>query len=152
MRPDEPSVTSAFVTGAAIAGISLGLGGAVAVGADSDTGKAAGIYGVQAGLVMAPLAAHAMLGEYKRGVLFAVPPFAAMLGMAAVLQTRPHTVSGGPAAYQYAFTSAMTLSILSSIFGVSDVLSFHDRNGAASVAVLPEVGQERIGIRIGGRL
>jgi hypothetical protein len=47
---------------------------------------------------------------------------------------------------------AMTLSVFSSMLGVSDVLSFHDRNGENSIAVLPDVSQERIGIHIGGKL
>jgi fructose-specific component phosphotransferase system IIB-like protein len=149
---DEPSVTLAFVTGAAIAGASLGVGGAIAVGGESDAVKSAGIYTAQAGLVASPFIAHVVLGEYKRGVLFSILPVGAMLGMAAILQSRPHTVAGGPATYQYAFTMAMTLSVFSSMLGVSDVLSFHDRNGENSIAVLPDVSQERIGIHIGGKL
>lgn len=151
-RTDESPVISAFVTGAVLAGASLGIGGAMAVAADSDYAKAAGIYGAQAGLIAAPFAAHALLGEYKRGIFFAVPSMAATLGMTAILQTRPHTVAGGPAAYQYAFSALMTVSVFSAMLGVSDVLSFHDRRGNGSVAVLPYVNHEQFGIRIGGKL
>ena len=151
-RPDEPSVASAFVTGAVLAGVSLGIGGAIAVGADSDAARATGVYAAQAGLIVSPFVAHAMLGETQRGVVYSLTPLAAMFGMAAVLQARPHTVAGGPAPYQYAFSTFMTMSVFSAMLGVSDVLSFHDRTGKSSVAVLPEVGVERIGIRIGGKL
>jgi hypothetical protein len=151
-RSDQPSVISAFLTGAVLAGASLGIGGAIAVGAESDQAKAVGIYGAQAGLVVAPFAAHAMLGEYRRGIFFAVPSLAATLGMTAILQMRPHTVAGGPAAYQYAFSTLMTVSVFSAMLGVSDVLSFRDRSGNGSVAILPDVNHEQIGVRIGGKL
>ena len=149
---DDPLVASALATGAAIAGVSLGLGAAVVATGASDASKGAGVIAAQAGFTLAPVLSHGMLGEWKRGSLFAVAPAVGTLGMLALLEARPHTVAGGPSEYQYTFSTLFTLSVLSSMVGVFDVTMFHDRARRVDVAVSPTISPDLVGIHIGGTL
>ncbi len=149
---DDGHVVPAFVTGAAIAGVSLGVGAGMVATGGSDASKGAGVVLAQAGLVVAPIVSHGVLGEWKRGSLFAVAPLVGSLGMLTLLEARPHTVAGGPSTYQYAFSGLFTLSLLSSMVGVFDVTTFHDRARRVEVAVSPAISPGLVGIQVGGSL
>jgi len=149
---DDARVSAAFVTGSAVAVVSLGLGAALVATEGSDGSKGAGVVIAQAGFTLAPVVAHGMLGEWRRGSLFAVAPAVGTLGMLALLEARPHTVAGGPSEYQYTFSGLFTLSVLSSMVGIFDVTTFRDRREHLEVAVSPSISPELVGIRIGGTL
>jgi len=102
------------------------------------------------GVSHAPMVSHALLGEWKRGALFSVPPTVASMGMLALLGARPHTVAGGPSAYQYAFSSLLALTVFSSMVGVFDVLSFADRKERSDLVLAPVLDGREIGVRARG--
>jgi len=147
---DRPALL-AFASGMATAGAGLAVGGAVFAANDSDRGRRIGIYVADAGLTLAPLVSHAMLGEWKRGVVSALPPAASSLGMVALLAYRPHMVTHGEVAGQYAFSLLLAATVFSSVFGVIGVLPNGEQRGP-SVAIAPSFDRERVGIEIGGLL
>jgi len=128
------------------------LAGATLIATGTDiTQRNAGTYLAEAGLVLAPLTAHGVMGEWGRGLLHSAWPAVGMGGMTTLLLLRPDVVEGGTLGTQYAYVSIMIFTVFSSAVGVADAMRAKER-ARAPVRVAPMVGNGRVGIVLGGTL
>ena len=70
---DESKPGLALLAGGATAFLSLGIGATIISESDNRIIRDAGLIGAEAGLALAPLGAHAIVGEPRRGVWFSLP-------------------------------------------------------------------------------
>jgi hypothetical protein len=76
--------------------------------------------------VLAPLAAHAVVGEWGRGALFAAPPAAMWTGSAILAEYAPNVVAHGTLEQQRVLWAFFGVGFFASAVGVVDA-AFADR-------------------------
>ncbi len=149
-RAEKPDPGAGVVAGAVTFVTGFTVGGLVLAAADGSNAQSrAGWLVVESGFVAAPLAAHAVEGEWTRGLAFAAPPLVAVGGTAALFQYDPGTILHGSLPEQRWMWSMFCVGLLSGVAGVVDV-AFARQRGA--VTVTPTVGSGRVGLQLGGTL
>lgn len=145
-------VAAGLFAGGATALLPLAFGATVIASTHDRTTQNASVYVMGAGLSLSPFVAHGVVHEWRRGALFSLPPAAAMVGMAALLQSSSDVVSGGKLPPQYAFVALFCTALFSSAFGVVDVAGAGDRAFLRGVTVTPTAGRDQLGVSVGGLL
>ena len=79
----------ALITGLALGGVAFGAGAHLVSGQDDLAVKRAGLYVAHAGLALAPLVAHGVVGEWGRGALFSILPALGAVSMVTLLAVSP---------------------------------------------------------------
>jgi hypothetical protein len=112
--------------------------------------KNGGLLGSQTGMVLAPFAAHAVVGETKRGVWWSLPLLAPLATNSVLTGLYPSIIKRAPAGIQYATFISFTISIFGSTLGVLDAVRVGERrpkrslqpqkDSASSWSVVPMVG------------
>jgi hypothetical protein len=159
-RADPPDVGLALLTGSATAVAGFAAGG-ILLGTSGDRNgpNNAGWLAIQTGFTLAPLTAHAVVGEWGRGALFASVPAAMWGGSAAMMAYAPDIVAGGTLEQQRILWGFFGVAFVSSVVGVVDV-TFAGRRwkanaGAASthgLRLAPLATAGGTGLVLGGTL
>ena len=147
----DPDPGVGMVAGAAVLLLGFTVGGAViatAEGADGPTNT--GWTLIESGFVLAPLTAHAVVGQWARGLAFAAPPAAFEGGNIGLMAGTPGVILHGTLAQQRIFWGLFGLGFASSVVGVIDVTFAAPRLGP--VAIAPALGPGAVGIQVGGNL
>jgi hypothetical protein len=119
--PPDPRGTTALLVGAGVAGVSFGTGMTMTGTSGDGFVQNAGIVIAETGLVLAPIAAHAVAGEWKRGFIFAIAPLATEIGMLVLIdQWGEKLVTLAPLGTQYLYSALFTGSVLFSAIGIVD--------------------------------
>jgi hypothetical protein len=111
-------------------------------------GRNVGLLLAEGGLVAAPLVAHGVAGEWRRGLTFAALPAIAAAGLDALLLARPSVVTAGASKeVQYAFVITLGATVFASAVGCLDVLGAPARRkkSKAALMVIPHAGAGQIG-------
>jgi hypothetical protein len=160
VRP--PDTAAAFIAGASVIVVGLGVGASLIGGNNGSGGKCvsggectksldnAGWMVMQSSFAAAPMVAHGITGEWGRGVLFGSVPLATTAGSAAVLAIDPNAVRHSPLSEQRVLWSLFVVGLFSSAYGVVDSLSADER--ARRLVVTPAIGRGLAGINVEGTL
>lgn len=160
--PPDAQATSSLLVGAGIATLSFGTGMTMTGTSSDGFVQNAGIVVAQSGLVLAPIAAHGVAGEWTRGLFFALPPLATEIGMLLLIDRwGEQLVTLAPLGTQYLYSALFTGSVLFSAIGIVDA-AFAGRRALRSAAspppaparawVAPMFDRNGGGIRVGGVL
>jgi hypothetical protein len=150
-RAEAPDPGAAIVIGASVFIIGFTAGGLLVATANARNEQDnAGWLTMQSGFALAPLAAHAAVGEGWRGLAFSAPPVAAIGCTEALFQHDPGTLLHGSLPEQRILWAAFTFGLLSGTAGLVDAGFAAAR--AAKVALLPVVGPGHVGLALGGVL
>jgi hypothetical protein len=147
---DDPSAGLAVLTGAAVNVAGFIAGGAMLATNHSTALNNAGWFTIQGGFTLAPLAAHAVEGEWGRGALFASLPAACLAGTAAEIGVVPALIDQGTLPEQRLMWALFLVGQFAAVAGVVDAAFAPMR--ARSFYVAPTVGGGRLGLSIGGTL
>jgi hypothetical protein len=161
--PPDPQATTSLLVGAGIATVSFGAGMTMTGTSGDGFVQNAGIVIAESGLVLAPLAAHGVAGEWKRGLLFALPPLATEIGMLILInQWGDQLVTLAPLGTQYLYSALFTGSVLFSAIGIVDAAFAGSRTSAStapapasapsSAWIAPMFDRNGGGINVGGLL
>jgi hypothetical protein len=150
-RAEEPAPALALVAGAAVIVAGLTTGSMLLASSDFDRTRAnAGWLTIESGFTLAPWVAHAVVGEWARGVAFAAPPGAMLGATEALFQYSPGTVASGSLPEQRWMWGLFGVALASSGIGVVDVL-FAPRR-AKTFSVAPSIARDGVGLQVGGAL
>ena len=150
-RAEESKPARAFFTGAAVLFAGFAAGAVIlATGDAGDSANNAGWMTLQAGFVLAPVASHAVVGEWGRALAFGATPAAAMGGTGALLAIHPAAIAHGELAEQRVLWSLFGLGLLSSAVGVVDAALWKPRS--TTVTAAPVVGSNQVGLELRGTL
>src|SRR5258708_31312543 len=93
-RAAEPDPALALLAGAAPAFAGFVVGSTVMATSNGDAARNnTGWFAIEGGFAVAPLAAHAVVGEWGRGAAFAATPTAMLAGTATLFGFEPRTVA-----------------------------------------------------------
>jgi hypothetical protein len=146
---DPPDPALAWITGATVFAGGFLAGGAILGGANGDEGAVRiGWMTIEGALALAPLASHAVVGEWGRGLAFAAVPVAGILSTAVVLGIEPDAIDHGEAGARITVWSSLTAGLLVGVAGVVDA-AFADQR---AISVLPMAGSGKLGLLVGGPL
>jgi hypothetical protein len=150
-RAEERDAAPALFVGAAVLFAGFTAGGLVVASSNGDATKNnAGWLTMESGLALAPFAAHAVTGEWGRGLAFAAVPAAATAGTAALFEYDPGTVVHGSLPEQRWLWSMFGVALAASTAGIVDALFAGAR--ARSVTVAPAVASGQAGLLLRGAL
>jgi hypothetical protein len=145
-RAEEPDGALALLTGAgtAVAGFALG---SLLLGTSGDKSQQnnVGWLTIQGGFVLAPVTAHAVVGEWGRGGLFAAAPAAAWGGSLGLMQYAPGVVGHGTLEQQRVLYGFFSVAFFSSAVGVVDAMFAgrrvrSDRKGGLRIGPMAATG------------
>ena len=154
-QTDDAAV--ALAAGGGVQLLSLGTG-AVMVARGSDRSiKNAGFLGAQVGMVFAPLAAHAVVGETGRGLWFSLPLLVPVATTSVTMALAPNLIKRADAGVQYVSYLSFMLSIVGGTIGVLDAVRVGERRKpadtrAGSFSVTPLFGNGLAGALLSGSL
>jgi len=150
-QTQSPDTTLAFVAGAFVMAAGFMVGSVLlATNTDNRTADNAGWLTMNGGFTVAPIASHAVVGEWGRGLAFAAAPAAAMGGTAALFQVDSGTVVHGSLPEQRVLWSFFLAGLFSGTAGVVDAALARGRT--APVTVAPMIGAGHLGLSVGGTL
>jgi hypothetical protein len=157
-QTDESAI--ALFAGAGVTFASLATGGLMIGLSDHELVKNGGLLGSQAGMVLAPFVAHAVVGETKRGVWWSLPLLAPLATNSVLTGLYPTIIKRAPAGIQYATFISFTISIVGGTLGVLDAVRVGERRpktslrkeSASSWSVVPMVGGGTAGAMLSGSL
>ena len=145
----DPDPGAGLVAGAAVLLLGFAVGGTVVATANGANGPTnAGWLVIESGFTLAPLTAHAAVGQWGRGLAFAAPPAAMLGGTAALFDYSPGTVLHGTLPQQRVLWGLFGLGLLSSVVGMVDVTLSTPKIGP--VAIAPSFGPGAAGLEVGG--
>jgi hypothetical protein len=150
--PSPPPVGWSVAAGVATALVPMAVGGALLGMGSSLDEKDAGIYLIQAGLILAPFVSHAIAGEWKRAAIFASIPAVAAATAIGLTAATPDVVTGGDRDYQKGLGVVVAVAVVASMGGVVDSLWAAERKKASQITVAPLVGKQQVGLMFGGSL
>ncbi len=149
---EPPDTALALFTGAAttVAGFAAG---ALLLGTSNDRNLAnnAGWLTMQGGFALAPLCAHAVVGEWSRGALFATAPAAMWGGSVALMEYAPNVVGHGTLEEQRVLWGFFGVAFFSSAVGIVDA-TFAGSRAAERVRVAPMATRGGAGLSLEGLL
>jgi hypothetical protein len=147
-RAGEPDPALAVVVGGASLLAGFVVGGTLITTSDDAASKAAGWFAIQGGFVLAPLGAHAAVGEWGRGALFASVPTATTLATIPVFLEQPAAVEHGSLEEQRVMWGLFVGGLGVAVAGVVDAALAPGR----AVHVAPMLGSGTTGLVVGGAL
>jgi hypothetical protein len=160
--PTDPPVAIAVVSGVATTLLPMVLGATYTAAHQTDGARNVGVTVSGMGPVLAPIVAHAVLGEWKRAAAFAALPAACEIGIASFLTAQPDAVFHGTVGTRTLFGLLYSFDIFSGALGIVDAMMVRDRarfgapRGTAgllgSLVLSPSFGPGRAGLAIGGSL
>jgi hypothetical protein len=153
-RAETPDPAVAFVTGAAITFAGFAAGGIMLGRTDDGAAKdRAGWLTMASGFALAPLAAHAVVGEWSRGALFAAAPAASLGATIGLFEYSPNAVSHGTLEVQRWLWGFFGFGFFSSAIGVVDA-GFAPRRDARAggLRLTPMAGRGSAGLLLEGAL
>jgi len=123
---------------------------------DRDLRNAA-LLGMQTGLTLAPLFAHMVVHETRRGLFFALIPFASEVAMATTMAFVPNLITIASVPVQYTYIGLLTTSVFGAALGTLDAVRVSERapkKTAASPAIhfTPMIGGASSGAAYGAML
>jgi hypothetical protein len=162
----EPPVVIAVVAGVATALVPLVIGGVhTATASTTDNGARNVGYAVAGvGPALSPIVAHAVVGEYVRGLAFGAPTVALEIALSTYMAAYPSGVFDGTVGSRTAFGLMFAADIFGAGFGIVDVMMARERwlargkRARANVGplrelrLLPRVGFGQAGLALGGSL
>jgi hypothetical protein len=136
---DEPSDPAglAFAVGGGLGVASFAVGTTMMSTSTERSFRNTGVFVGATGLVLAPLAAHAVTGEWGRGALFALPPLVCEGTLVFVFASTPDALNHAPAGIRIPYATAMGMAVVTSAIGVVDAMRFTDRTRKRRVSVSP---------------
>lgn len=149
---DEPNVGAALLAGMATSLIPLTFGGVLASSGTENPEKNAGLLLAGAGFALAPLVSHAVLHEWKRGLLFSLLPAASEAATAALLSARTDAVFQGTTLSRTTFALLFSIDVFGSAIGLVDVMMAKDRARGRGILFAPTLSRSQIGFTLGGPL
>jgi hypothetical protein len=146
-----------LLAGFAVGGTLLASGGDLGNPSDAAVAKTrAAWFAIESAFVVAPLSAHAVVGEWGRGALFASLPAATTLGTIPVFVEQPAAVEHGTLEEQRVMWGLFCGGLAAAVAGVVDAALATGRAGdasrAAALRVTPAVGAGHAGVVLGGTL
>jgi len=105
---------------------------------------------IDAGLALAPLVAHGLVGEWERGLAFAAVSSGAALATSLLLESSPELIQHGHPADRVLFGALFTLTLFSSAVGIADCLSAGERAAPPRLTVSALGGRAALGLALGG--
>ena len=150
-RAQTPDPGAGFVAGASafVAGFAIG-GLLVATGSGSKATDNAGWFAMESGFALAPFAAHAVVGEWARGLAFSAPPAAVSGSTAALFAYDPATIESGTLVEQRWLWSFFCVGLVSGAVGVVDATFAGQRRAIPAIAL--SVAKGSVGIDLRGNL
>jgi len=149
-RAETPDPAAAFFTGALVFVGGFTAGGLLLATSGGSTQDNLGWLVMEGGFALAPLASHAVVGEWTRGIAFAAVPAAMTGGSAVLFNVDPGTIVHGSLPEQRVLWGLFGAGLFSSAVGVVDAAFARDR--ANSLIVAPSVGAEHLGLQLAGTL
>jgi hypothetical protein len=158
--PEAPDGALALFAGSATAVAGFAAGG-VLLGTSGDRNEPdnAGWLAIQGGFTLAPLVAHAVVGEWGRGALFSAVPAAMFGGSMGLIAYAPDVVSGGTLEQQRVLWAFFGVAFVSSVVGVVDAVLAGGRSkpaagttGPRSLGLAPVATAGGAGLALGGLL
>lgn len=146
----EPDAGLAIVTGAATNVAGFLVGGAILSTGHTLASNNAGWLTLESGFVLSPLVAHAVEGEWGRGLLFSAVPLACLGGTATLFGVVPNTVDQGSLPQQRLMWGLFVGGQFASAVGIVDAAFAPLR--ASKIRVVPIVGLGQVGLSVGGEL
>jgi hypothetical protein len=153
-----PRPLIALAAGGGLSLVSLGTA-AVAISRSSNQAvHNVALLGAQSGLTLAPVLSHALVGETKRGLLFATVPIAAEAAMATLLAVQPSLITFSPKSLQAAYVVVFSVSLVGATLGTADAVYVGERKRTTlksqvkAIWGAPMLGQGGAGVMIGGSL
>lgn len=146
---------AALFAGAGVAFLSLGVGGVMVARGEHEFVKNTGFLGAQSGMVLAPFAAHAVVGETMRGIWWSLPLLVPVATNSVFMGVFPSLIKRAPAGVQYATFISFTISIIGSTLGVLDAARVGERRpkkAASSFSLVPMIGGGTTGAMLSGSL
>jgi hypothetical protein len=147
-RAEEPDPAAAVVAGGAALFAGFVAGGTVIAVSGNAGAREAGWLGLESGFVLAPLAAHAMVGEWGRGALFAAVPAVTTLSTLPVFFEQPDAVDHGSLEEQRVMWALFVGGLGVAVAGVIDAATAPSRG----VRVTPILSRDSAGLVFGGAL
>lgn len=156
----DPPVAIALAAGAATAFLPLALGVMHTANAPVYAYglRNVGYIVAGAGIAIAPIVSHVIVGEYKRAAAFGAAPVAAQIAMIALVTAEPWAVFSGTKGSRTTFGLLFAVDAFGAAIGLIDVALARDRaNKRASllpggITIAPAIGGGNVGIAVGGTL
>jgi hypothetical protein len=149
-EPKRPDSAVAFMTGAAVFLVGMGVGGTILATSSNRSQDNAAWLTMNASFTLAPLAGHATAGEWGRGLLFSAPPALTLAGTGTLFAIEPDAVRHGNRIEQRWLWGFFTAGLVTSAIGVIDGAFAGER--AHSVALVPQIGPGSAGMMLQGTL
>jgi hypothetical protein len=144
-RADGPDPALAIVTGAATIFVGFAVGGTlIATNSGRDASTEAGWLAIESGFAVAPLASHAVVGEWARGAAFSAIPTATTLATVPVFLVDSGGVERGTLPQQRVMWGLFCAGLAASMAGVVDAAFAPGR----AVRVAPVLGAGNAGFVI----
>jgi len=143
----DPGVAIAVGAAAVFAGFIAG-GTLIAVSPGNIGRNEAGWFAIESGFSAAPLASHALVGEWARGAVFAAVPTATTLGTIPVFLVNDNGVEHGTLPQQRVMWGLFCTGLAAAMVGVIDTAFAPGR----ALHVAPLLGGGNTGLLVGGSL
>ncbi len=142
-----PDPGAAFLVGAATEAAGLAVGGSM-VAMDKGYGPLAktGFLVLEGGFVLAPILAHGVVDEWRRGALFAILPTVALGATITLFSVAPGAVTDQDLGEVRVLWSMVTVGMLTATAGVIDATFVRSR----TIHVTPTATRSSAGLSIGG--
>ena len=155
----EDAAFRAFAVGSLLSAVPFAIGTVVTTSSHEQATQNAGVYTLQGGLALAPFVSHAMLGEYRRGLLFTIAPAIGSGSMMTLLAIHPDAVTHASLEVQRYYYFMVVASVLGGGIGVVDTLFSPSREPArvfprtqGSLRIAPILSPGNYGLSVGGAL
>ncbi|MEO7328105.1 MAG: hypothetical protein ABI193_05980, partial [Minicystis sp.] len=148
----EPNITGALLAGVATSLIPLTFGGLLASSGAENRDRNTGILIAGAGFALAPIVSHAVLREWRRGLLFSIFPVAGEVAIASLLHAKEDAVFQGATLSRTTFALLFSVNVFGSAVSLVDVMMAGDRAKKRGFLFAPNISQNRVGFTFGGPL
>ena len=122
----------------------MAIGATIADRGKDDPAKNVGLLVAGAGVALAPFAAHAVAGEWKRGAAFSAVPVATEIGISALLAARPDAVYHGDKITRTTFGVLFTADVFIAALGLVDASFAGDRQQERAAHALAKSAAPRL--------
>lgn len=149
----RPPLAWSVGTGCVLMLGAMAAGGGMAALNTRDRPRQTGFEVMAAGLALAPIASHAVAGEWKRAAVFAAITVPLAVTSTVLLENSRAILNFGQPIDRVPFGAAMALDLMVAGVGVADSLMAGERAHArAHLALLPVVAGRAPGLTVGGLL
>lgn len=146
-QPEQRRGHVALLSGLAVAGGALAIGGYLLTTSDDLSTQRSGLYVAHAGLALSPLVSHAVVGEWGRGALFSIPPTVGAVGMTTLLQINPQTPTKSKHGTYIMYPLFTTLSIVGAAVGIFDAALVDERTPRLVLSAKLSTAFQGVGLR-----